>query len=110
MKEFGYKTPDANLSDSGLNSFDKAYWNLSPEELVQHALDKNMGTLSDKGALVIKTGKFTGRSPKDRFIVKDNITKDEIWWSNINLPFEEEKFDPYTLTLFDSEKKFHFFI
>ena len=66
MKEFGYKTPDANLSDSGLNSFDTAYWNLSPEELVQHAQDKNMGTLSDKGALVIKTGKFTGRSPKDR--------------------------------------------
>ena len=41
----------------------------------------------------MNTGKFTGRSPLDRFIVKDAATKDEVWWSNINLPFEEEKFD-----------------
>lgn len=92
MKEFGYKTPDANLSDSGLNSFDKAYWNLSPEELVQHALDKNMGTLSDKGALVIKTGKFTGRSPKDRFIVKDDLTSNVVDWNAINIPFEANNY------------------
>lgn len=92
MKEFGYKTPDANLSDSGLNSFDTAYWNLSPEELVQHTQDKNMGTLSDKGALVIKTGKFTGRSPKDRFIVKDDLTSDMVDWNSINIPFDSEKY------------------
>ena len=66
MKEFGFKTPDANLSDLGLSAYKAAYWNLSPDELVKHTLDKEMGTLSDKGALVIKTGKFTGRSPKRR--------------------------------------------
>ena len=92
MKEFGFKTPDANLSDLGLSAYKAAYWNLSPDELVKHTLDKEMGTLSDKGALVIKTGKFTGRSPKDRFIVKDDLTTGMVDWNDINLPFEAEKF------------------
>merc|ERR1712224_485414 len=76
----------------GLSAYKAAYWNLSPDELVKHTLDKEMGTLSDKGALVIRTGKFTGRSPKDRFIVKDELTTGMVDWNDINLPFEAEKF------------------
>lgn len=49
--------------------------------------------LADTGALVCDTGKFTGRSPQDRFIVKDAKTKDSVFWSQINIPFEPEKFD-----------------
>ena len=43
--------------------------------------------------MAVNTGEFTGRSPKDRFIVKDDITKDKIWWGNINIPFESDSFD-----------------
>src|SRR5690606_18328367 len=44
-------------------------------------------------ALAINTGKFTGRAPKDRFIVKDAITQDKVWWGNVNLPFDSDKFE-----------------
>ena len=69
-----------------------AHWNLSPETLTKITLDKGLGKLADNGALAINTGEFTGRSPKDRFIVKDDITKDKVWWSNINIPFDSDKF------------------
>lgn len=92
MKELGNKTPDANLSDAGIEACKTAYWNLSPEDLVQHALDKGMGKLSKKGALVINTGKFTGRSPKDRFIVKDSYTADVVDWNYINFPFDTNNY------------------
>jgi phosphoenolpyruvate carboxykinase (ATP) len=52
-----------------------------------------MATENSTGAINVKTGKFTGRSPKDRFIVKDAITEDAVWWGDINIPFSPEKFD-----------------
>jgi len=67
-------------------------WNSTPEELVQSTLKMKMGKLANNGALAIDTGKFTGRAPKDRFIVKDNITKNDINWGKINQPFEEKKY------------------
>ncbi|MDC6364199.1 MULTISPECIES: phosphoenolpyruvate carboxykinase (ATP) [Flavobacteriaceae] len=69
------------------------HYQLSPDELHDLTLQMGMGKESSSGALAINTGEFTGRSPKDRFIVKDDITEDKIWWSNINIPFESEKFD-----------------
>ena len=59
----------------------------------QICIDKKIGQEADSGALAINTGEFTGRSPMDRFIVKDEITKDKVWWGNINLPFDSDKFD-----------------
>ena len=71
----------------------KAHWNLSPEKLQQITVEKGMGVESDNGTLAINTGKFTGRSPKDRFLVKDDYTKDKIWWGRINKPISPENFD-----------------
>jgi len=68
-------------------------YQLSADELHQETLDKKLGVEASSGAIAINTGKFTGRSPKDRFIVKDDITKDRVWWGSINIPFEPEKFD-----------------
>ena len=68
------------------------HWNLSPEELTKTTIDQNTGKRSSSGALAIHTGEFTGRSPKDRFIVKDDITKDRVWWGDINIPFDSDKF------------------
>ncbi|WP_373057712.1 phosphoenolpyruvate carboxykinase (ATP) [Zunongwangia sp. H14] len=71
----------------------KTYYQLSPQELHEETLKRGEGVEAASGALAINTGKFTGRSPKDRFIVKDELTKDEVWWGDINIPFEKEKFD-----------------
>ena len=68
-------------------------WNLSPEELQEISLDKGMGEETSNQTLVVQTGKFTGRSPEDRFIVKDSITEKKVWWGKINKPFESENFD-----------------
>ncbi len=70
------------------------HWNLSPEKLTQICVDKGLGEIASSGALAVNTGEFTGRSPQDRFIVKDEISKDQVWWDGkINLPFDAEKFD-----------------
>ncbi|MGO3181660.1 MAG: phosphoenolpyruvate carboxykinase (ATP) [Aequorivita sp.] len=71
----------------------KVKYQLSSEELHDETLQKDLGKEASNGALVINTGEFTGRSPKDRFIVKDDVTRDEVWWGDINIPFSPEKFD-----------------
>lgn len=71
----------------------KVYWNLSNQELTQQTLDLEQGKLNDLGALCVETGKFTGRSPKDKFIVKDNLTTDTIDWGEVNIPISEEIFE-----------------
>jgi len=71
----------------------KVYHNLTADELHQHTLDANLGEECDLGALVVKTGKFTGRSPKDRFIVESASNKDKIWWGEINQAVSKEVFD-----------------
>jgi phosphoenolpyruvate carboxykinase (ATP) len=57
---------------------------------VQDCLRRGEGTLEEHGALVIDTGEFTGRSPKDRFIIKDDITEKTICWNDLNQPLEEK--------------------
>lgn len=69
------------------------HYQLSPDELHDISLQKGLAVEDSMGALAINTGEFTGRSPQDRFIVKDSITQDEVWWGKINLPFSPEKFD-----------------
>ncbi len=67
--------------------------NLSPALLVEASLRRNEGELSARGCLVSATGKRTGRSPKDKFTVKDSITADKVAWGSANQPFPPEKFD-----------------
>ncbi len=69
-----------------------ANWNLSPEKLTEISLSKNYATLANSGAISINTGEFTGRSPKDRFVVKDSTTENAIWWGDVNIPFNPEKY------------------
>lgn len=69
------------------------HYQLSPNELHEITIEKGQGIETSTGALAINTGEFTGRSPQDRFIVKDAITENEIWWGNINIPFAPEAFD-----------------
>ena len=82
-----------DLIKLGLSNVKGVLWNLTPAELVTEALKNGEGELTDTGALMCDNGKFTGRSPNDRFIVKDDYTKDKVWWGDINLAFDEAKFD-----------------
>ena len=68
-------------------------WNLTPEELQKETLRLGLGVETDNGTLAINTGKFTGRSPQDRFLVKDDYTKDRVWWGKVNKPISPENFD-----------------
>jgi len=72
---------------------DKVNYQLSPAQLHERVIINKQGVESNTGALAITTGEFTGRSPKDRFIVNDQITKDLVWWGDINIPFSPLKFD-----------------
>ncbi len=85
--------PTKKLLALGLQLSDSIHYQLSPEELVQQTLQRGEGVLNDTGALVIKTGEFTGRSPKDKFIVKDDITANTVDWNDFNLPIEEKYFN-----------------
>jgi len=93
MNLFG--NPPKKHSLDYLNIFHpgKVFWNLPPSDLIEETLFKDLGMLTDTGALAINTGKFTGRAPKDRFIVEDDITRDTVWWGNINQKFDADKFD-----------------
>ena len=81
-----------SFSEIGLNP-SEVYWNLSPENLVKKTVELGQGHLSDTGALCVNTGAFTGRSPKDRFIVRDHITDQTVNWGDINIPLSPPVFD-----------------
>jgi len=66
------------------------YYQLLPEDLAWHSIEEREGILSNLGALVIETGEFTGRSPQDRFIVKDELTENAIDWNKFNQPLHEK--------------------
>ena len=84
--------PKNELEKLGLNKVAEVHYQLSPDELTEQTLARGEGVLNDTGALVINTGKFTGRSPKDKFTVKDEITADTVNWNDFNIPFEEKNF------------------
>ncbi len=93
MKEFGIKPKDQDLKSIGLGKVATAYWNLQPSELIEETIRRKQGILTDTGALAIDTGEFTGRSPKDKFVVVDENTKDSVWWGDVNNRFDPAKFD-----------------
>jgi phosphoenolpyruvate carboxykinase (ATP) len=94
MNVFGKIGKNADLNESiGLNNLGNQFWNLSPAELVEDTIINGQGVLSDTGALAIETGEFTGRSPKDRFVVCDENTENSVWWGDVNIKFSTEQFD-----------------
>ncbi len=94
MAIIGQKNPNSNLESIGIKTTKTQYWNITPEELIEETIKRGQGVLNDTGALAVDTGEFTGRSPKDKFIVCDSITKDSVdWSSNFNQPIEPSVFD-----------------
>ncbi len=80
------------LIDFGITP-SKVYRNLSPTELVELSAQKNEGIITSTGSLSVRTGKYTGRSPDDRYIVYDDETHDAVDWGEVNHQFPTGKFD-----------------
>lgn len=92
MNNEAIKPANADLSVYGIRDA-QVHWNLSTEKLAEISVENNMATRADSGAISVNTGEFTGRSPKDRFIVRDEHTENHVWWGDINIGFDSEAFD-----------------
>lgn len=82
-----------DLDNIGITDVGNAFWNLSPAQLVEHTLRNGQGQLADNGALCVDTGAFTGRSPRDKFVVADGLTEGTVWWGEVNHPISPAHFD-----------------
>ena len=83
----------AYVESLGIIAPKAVYRNLTPAQLTEKAVARGEGTLSNTGALVVTTGKYTGRSPNDRFVVDTPAIHDDIDWGKVNMPISPEKFD-----------------
>lgn len=84
------RIPHSGLDAQGIATGAEIFWNLQTAPLVEHAVRRGEGRLTKDGALLVDTGKFTGRSVKDKFIVRDSTTEDTINWGAINQPMTSE--------------------
>lgn len=106
------KTKEDALVTKELMTHSNIQTNLAVPTLVEKILERNEATLSATGAVCASTGMYTGRSPKDKFIVQDDICEDFIEWGDVNRPIDEESFDnlfrKVTAYLHDKNELFHF--
>ena len=93
MKNEGPAVSSFGLDQQGITGAGTVYWNLPTACLVEMAVKRGEAVLAAEGPLVAETGQHTGRSPNDKFTVKDPATDADIWWGDVNRPFEREKFD-----------------
>src|SRR5690348_4805508 len=82
-----------DLSGHGIDASGAVYRNPTTALLYSHALKRGDGRLAEGGPLVVDTGKFTGRSPKDKFLVDEPSSTDRIWWGEVNQKLTESSFD-----------------
>lgn len=93
MQNSGGFISNYGVDKHGIQNAANVYWNLTPPELYEHALRRGEGQISDLGTLVVCTGTHTGRSPNDKFVVKEPSSEEHIWWGKVNRPISREKFD-----------------
>ena len=87
------RVPNSGLEAQGIATGAEILWNLTTAPLVEHAVRRGEGLLAKDGPLVVKTGRHTGRSASDKFIVRDSVTADTVWWGDVNRAMEPEAFD-----------------
>jgi len=81
------------LENHGFANLGRIYWNLTTPALYEQAIRHREGLLSHLGPLVVRTGTHTGRSPNDKFVVREPGSEQHIWWGNVNRPFDPANFD-----------------
>ena len=87
------KTEYTGLEEHGIKNVARIYWHLPTPALYEEIIKRGEGILAHLGPIVLRTGHHTGRSPLDKFIVKDELTESEVWWGRGNQPISPEKFD-----------------
>ena len=92
MPETGLRNPSFGLEKSNVKTTGKVFYNLNAAELTEESLRRGEARLTAHGALLATTGQHTGRSPKDKFVVRDDLTEDNVWWDN-NKPLSSEHFE-----------------
>src|SRR6516164_9171942 len=81
------------LADHGLSPGGCVRWNPTTALLYTRALTSGEGKLAEGGPLAVDTGRYTGRSPKDKFVVREPGSEERIWWGTVNQPLSEEHFE-----------------
>ena len=87
------------LENHGIQNVSEQYWNLPTPRLYEQAIQRHEGLLAHHGPIVVRTGHHTGRSPNDKFIVREPSSEHNIWWGEVNRPFDPERFDALYLRL-----------
>lgn len=93
MREHGIQASSYGLENHGIVNVNDVYWNLTTSALYEEAVRRREGLVAHLGPLVVRTGHHTGRSPNDKFIVREPSSQDHIWWGNVNRPFDPDRFD-----------------
>ena len=91
MENAGVRPSRHELGKNGLGNLKTAYWNLGPAQLLEKAIARGEGELASNGAFVVRTGQFTGRSPKDKYIVREPGTESTVNWGAVNQPMREAR-------------------
>ncbi len=89
----GIRPSRYGLIEHGIRNINVAYWNLGTAQLLEHAVRRHEGLFATGGSYVVRTGQFTGRSPKDKFIVRDESTEATVQWGPVNQPMPPASFD-----------------
>ncbi|WP_062208718.1 phosphoenolpyruvate carboxykinase [Aureimonas sp. AU12] len=92
MEEIGIRNAASGIETTGLRHLGSLRWNLGEADLVETAIRRGEGKLTAHGALLVTTGQHTGRSPRDKFVVRDAETEDRVWWDN-NKPMAPDAFE-----------------
>jgi phosphoenolpyruvate carboxykinase (ATP) len=92
MRQNSHVRGKEGLEAIGLRNVGNLWWNLSTPELHEHAIRRREGLLAQHGPLVVQTGRYTGRSPNDKFVVREPSSEERIWWGAVNRPFDEERY------------------
>jgi phosphoenolpyruvate carboxykinase (ATP) len=82
-----------DLTALGIRNANTVWWNLPTPALYEQALQRREALMAHLGPLVVRTGQFTGRSPKDKYIVREPSSEARIWWGEVNQPLEPERYD-----------------
>jgi phosphoenolpyruvate carboxykinase (ATP) len=93
MQDQGAVPERHSLSEHGIRNIRTLWWNLSTPALYEQALERREGLLAHLGPLVVRTGQYTGRSPNDRYVVREPSSEGHIWWGKVNQPFSAERYD-----------------